>query len=183
MFEGLVPTLQASADRLHDRFEQVTDLLAKVVTNTEGETSREQWRWQSTLFPEVGEEETSEANLRNETGNGWLVEWVACKSGSPYAFLNSTGESGFLDGIEEGNRVKWYVPPGGVLIFTLAGPISKAVTVNVMYRELVESFAPAHTGSSGEKIDTPTRVEPIPSGHPNSIPLEQYSVNGGSDSE
>lgn len=170
--EPALQQLDSHVTTLDSRFERMENLLTRMVENQTAEVERDQWKYKSVYLTQkitLAGEEKSQGELRNDTGSGWFVEWVSSFTVPVTFYRDALGVSGFLyeitAGSAPGTRVKWYVPPGGI-IYTIAAKEMSQECVNFYYREFAQTPARASTGNSGERIESPDRLIPIPSGHP-----------------
>lgn len=192
LLEPLTEIFKSKADQLNDRLCEIRDNLTLVVGNTEAQLAQTQ-RNNKKIFADPTTWETPElfnpkipvalGTLRNETGYGWIVKFVA----NPYnwasvrLFYSEYSFTGYI-GIfpAQPTRLDFYVPPGGILIaeFLQWGkfteeeedegkePNRRSAVVNLHIEELIKQPAQGRTGRSEEHVTLPQREPVIPSPHP-----------------
>lgn len=156
MFEPLKELFGHHAEKLNDTLQQ---LRAAVISNTEAQLEETQSARKSVPLGKKAQGE-----IRNDTGYGWRVKWVAATVATEF-FVGVNSDEAFMLGLKarEGKEVSWYVPAGGILFCNNTGEETgfAHIEVDVLVTTPREGF----TGPSGEGTDT-TRVESVPSGTP-----------------
>jgi hypothetical protein len=161
MFEPLKHLLGEHSDRLASELGRLRDTVRQ---NTEAQIERTQSARKSVP---VGKETTAE--LRNDSGYGWRLKWIAATAETDL-FIGVNSDEAFMLRLKarEGKEMDWYLPPGGIVfVKNLSGEAGFAnFEIDVLETTPVEGF----TGTSEEHIDVP-RHEPVPSGSPLDEPV------------
>jgi putative component of toxin-antitoxin plasmid stabilization module len=162
MFEPLKALLEKHGDKLNHT---LTELRDAVIGNTEAQLERTQSARKSAPVKKEGV-----AEIRNDSGYGWRVKWVAATQKTEF-FIGTNSDDSFMLTLakREGKEVGWYIPAGGIIFAVNVGGEGDGyanLEIDVLMTTPVRGF----TGSSDEHIEV-QRPEPVPSGSPLDTPV------------
>jgi hypothetical protein len=167
LLEPLTEIFKSKAEQLNDRLCEIRDNLANVAQNTEAEIARTQRKTYSIIAKAQTGEAPHFPNLRNNTGNDWIIRYVSSIAKGEL-FKGVQGDAGFLwAALEEleSDTANWFIPAGGILIW-VPNRVLEDNCVNLEVEELVRTPRQGKTGKSEEHVSLPQREPTLPSGHP-----------------
>jgi hypothetical protein len=173
MFEPLQAMFTKGMGQLDDRFREVIEALSLIAENTQAEIWIDRFTTKSNR-ENTGKSKTAVVELGPSEGVAWrvfLASVTAGKEGPVAVYLNTVDPSNLLDLFNPSEiaarKVEYYVPPGSKLVFHFyEQPEEHECTANIQAEQFLMQPGKAHGNRSGEHVDMPDRIPPIPSGHP-----------------
>ena len=177
-FAGLVPTLQAAADRLQNRLGGVERMLARLVDSAESEANMEQYSSRSNegIAPASKELDLTFNIDQNELWKVQQVGITGAEGGTTQCqvYLGAVAPQNLIDVFsptgKAAGRASYLIPVNGVLIFHFVEQTAGTLcTVNILFeRYQIGAEVDANTGRTNERLEGEAYRMPdeVPSGDP-----------------